>query len=75
MFKICKHKFNPVDKRGYQYCELCGKAQLIGLAECNHNWEIIRTLTSENIYTRNITHYIYVQQCTKCGEIKQFKTI
>jgi hypothetical protein len=75
MFRKCQHKFGVVDDKGYQYCQLCGKAELIGIPKCSHNWKTINTLTSQNIYTDHTSYYIYIQQCNKCGEIKQIKTI
>lgn len=75
MFKKCNHKFGEVNNKGYQYCLLCGKAELIGIPECRHNWRTINTLSSTNVITNNVSYYLYIQQCANCGKLKQFKTI
>ena len=75
LFKKCHHNYDKVDARGYQYCTICGKAELIGVSPCNHVWKTNSVLSSENIYTRNTSYYIYIQQCTKCGTLQQFKTL
>ena len=72
--KKCEHVFGEVDSKGYQYCEKCGKANLVGLPECKHNWKILDKYTTENTFTRNIFKFTYIQQCTNCGELRKFDT-
>jgi hypothetical protein len=41
---------------------------------CRHKWKIIEKLKVYTMYSGELPEYdIYVQECTKCGEIKRRK--
>jgi hypothetical protein len=69
---FCNHKYGKVED-GYQYCEKCGKATLIGLPEvlpCQHYWKVIKSYEVSNRLYGNIYKHQFILQCDKCGEIK-----
>jgi hypothetical protein len=66
----CKHKLAPEVKDGYQFCEKCGKAFPV---ECDHVWTEKNELRVFNRLTDITSDYIYIRECTKCGEIKTVK--
>lgn len=72
---FCNHKYEKVNKDGYQYCIKCGKAIVAPVAECQH---IFKTVSVKERYRRHIytgekviNSYVYLMQCTKCGIMKQ----
>ena len=65
MFGKCSHKFGPVQPDGYQYCTLCGKAEPVPLAPCNHKWKTTGNITNRKEHTIG-----FVSVCEKCGDMK-----
>lgn len=69
--KSCDHNFGEVDNKGYQYCTLCGKANLVGIPKCVHKFETIDIIKVKNTFTNYTIKTIYVLQCNNCGRIKE----
>lgn len=67
-----KHKYEKVEKDGYQYCSKCGKAILAPKQDCDHKWQRIDRVKISNIlWGQNyIVGHKYVLECQKCGCIK-----
>lgn len=63
-----------MDEKGYQYCNKCGKAVLIGLPEpkpCQHVFEQVSAFTISNIIRGNTTDHVYIMRCKHCGAMKE----
>ena len=63
-----KHKFGPIAPDGYQYCCKCGIAHK---PDCIHVWSNIDGY--EIARWGNHIANMYIQQCTKCGELKKVR--
>lgn len=68
---FCFHKYGPIEGV-YQYCSKCGKAILM---PCDHEWELYDTLTTFMQYdnTKINNGKVFIQKCSKCGEMKEFR--
>ena len=69
---FCKHKYGKVEEDGYQYCEKCGKANLL---VCSHKWKEVesgKTTTTNRLtgHTMKIERY-FILRCSRCGEMKE----
>lgn len=62
----CFHKFGEIKQR-YQYCQKCGKANLVG---CFHKWVFETTYEYSNIHTKNMYKSRRLYKCEICGETK-----
>lgn len=72
---FCYHKYDKIQEDGFQYCMKCGIArkpevQVIG---CQHQWEIF---SKDVILGRmdRIAGELFVLRCSKCGDVKEFRT-
>ena len=58
-------------KDGYQYCEICGEARMVG---CNHKWVVLtQGTTTERRFDESearTTGHWYHMRCSNCGEMK-----
>lgn len=64
----CLHKWGKIEK-GYQYCERCGKAQVVA---CHHMWKEVEKFNVERKYHYTGTRHQstqYILKCTECGEM------
>lgn len=72
------HKCNYGEvKDDYQYCAVCGKAQIIDLLNCQHKWKTIDTQVvtarpSAGGEYRKIGE-IHIMECEKCGDKKDYR--
>jgi hypothetical protein len=69
----CNHKYEKVNKDGYQYCIKCGKAIHI---ECSHHFQTIRVMDhfrpAHFRFDKDLViGLVYILRCTKCGIIKK----
>ena len=73
MFHSCK--YDVVQEDGFQYCKVCGKAIRPKQQSCQHIWKDKHTMeTFIGVgFDDRMSGIVYVQQCTKCGEIKRTK--
>jgi hypothetical protein len=79
IFGTCKHpKLTTVQEDGYQYCFECGKAFApppLHPKPCEHQWVERDKCESGSVLTNHTSYYLYVLQCTKCGEMRQLRTL
>lgn len=68
---FCFHKYGKVEE-GFQYCNKCGISKRVSPLKCNHEFEIIER--GNVSWYGDICGTWYLQKCTKCGELKYFKT-
>jgi len=67
---FCFHRFGEITD-GYQFCSKCHKAILV---PCNHHWVEKEYYDIRNRLVGVIVGIVHIRECSKCGELKQFKT-
>ena len=68
------HKWGKVEDN-YQYCTVCGKARPVPPPACNHVWEVVKEINLiDGMWgSRLITGKAFIQRCTICGEMKEYR--